>query len=39
MQIILFGAKLTQKFADRFGSGILPSQKAHRFERRRVVSD
>lgn len=36
MQIILFGAKLTQKYADRFGSGITPSQKTHRFERRRV---
>lgn len=39
MQIILFGAKLTQKYADRFGSGIIPSQKAHRFERRRVGSE
>jgi membrane protein len=36
MQIILFGAKLTQKYADRFGSGITPSQKAHRFERRKI---
>ncbi len=36
MQIILFGAKLTQKYADHFGSGITPSQKVHRFERRRI---
>lgn len=36
MQIILFGAKLTQKYADQFGSGITASHKAHRFERRRI---
>lgn len=39
MQIILFGAKLTQKFADRFGSGIIPSSKAHRFERHRIENN
>jgi membrane protein len=33
MQIILFGAKLTQKYADRFGSGVIPSKNADRFKR------
>ncbi len=33
MQIILFGAKLTQNFADKFGSGIHPSPKIQRFTR------
>ncbi|MBN1146536.1 MAG: YihY/virulence factor BrkB family protein [Anaerolineales bacterium] len=38
MQIVLFGAKLTQVYADKYGSKVLPSNRTELFVRQRINS-
>jgi len=39
MQIVLFGAKLTQVYANKYGSKVRPSNRTELFVRQRVKQD